>query len=272
MVTTMLHEHRPVLLSVVQYQTELQNGTLTLPQLTDKAVALGVDGIELRPGLGLPSRPHEIATLRSLLKQAGLLVTYATFNTLFGDTKSGASLKNDIEMARDLGAGQVRVFQGTAPSDDPALWGSARLAWESAAMDLDYAKSQNVRVALENFGTPPGASVSEISRVLEQLWNPADLQTNLDIGNYANYGEDVMAAIQFLGPRIVSTHLKDLPAPPDTSPTYLGGGRLPLPEILYAFAALPQRILHVLEFDGGGEPDERIAKSLRYLRERNGAI
>jgi hypothetical protein len=38
--------------------------------------------------------------------------------------------------------------------------------------------------------------------------------------------------------------------------------------ILDALDALPHSLIYCLEFPGGGEPDERIRNSLRYLRDR----
>ena len=49
---------------------------------------------------------------------------------------------------------------------------------------------------------------------------------------------------------------------------YLGGGAMALHPILDALDALPQEMTYCFEFPGGGEPDERIRKSLAYVRER----
>ena len=264
----MQETNRPLLISVVQYEASLKSGAMSLEQAIEKAADLGADGIELRPDFGFDGSAAEIAGLRDALRQRGLLTTYATFSTLF--TPDAASLDafvRDVNTARDLGAEQLRVFCGPPPPDAAQFYRSNSLYWENAFLNLTYAKEQNVRIVLENAGSSPGASLAEMQAVFAHIWEPDLLQANLDIGNYAAQGEKVMEAIQTLGSRIASTHLKDLPAPPETVPTYLGGGVLPLPEIMAAFAALPQRILHVLEFVGSGRHDAHIKESLRFLRE-----
>ena len=102
--------------------------------------------------------------------------------------------------------------------------------------------------------------------MLEAIDTPA-LGTNVDIGNYAINDEDVAAAVRRFGGRVVMSHLKDVTP---TGATFLGGGNLPLAAILDAFDQLPQPIIHCFEFEGGDDPDGRIAKSLAYLRERAG--
>ena len=263
----MKNPNRPLLISVVQYQSELKNKTLTLADVIERAASLGADGIELRPGYGLGEGAAETTSLRVLLEKRGLIATYATFSTLFTpDKESLDAFIRDVKTARDLGAEQLRVFSGPPPPDAAKYYRSNSLYWENAAMNLDYAQTQNVRIVLENAGSAPGAALGEIQEILTQIWEPDLLQTNLDIGNYAAIGQNVEEAINALGSRIVSTHLKDLPASPETAPTYLGGGVLPLPEIIAALNALPQRILHVLEFVGSGDTNAQISESLRFLR------
>ncbi len=273
MTQTNIENRRPILLSVVQYETELQNGAMTPADVIEKAVALGLDGIELRPG-PWASDANQIAELRAQIEAHGLIVTYATMSTLFTpDKESLQAFARDVDVASALGSPFLRVFQGPPPVPAEQYYRSNQMALEGVVMGLDYARQKKVLVVLENAAPPsPGAALADVQEYLAQFWDAAQLQTNLDIGNYARANESVVAAIQTLGPRIVSTHLKDLPTNPDEPATYLGGGTLPLAAILDAFAALPQRILHVFEFAGGDAPDARIVESLRYLRARNGRI
>ncbi len=94
------------------------------------------------------------------------------------------------------------------------------------------------------------------------------LRTNLDMGNYPNHGQDVVAAIDSLAGQIVAAHLKDKTATPSDPPTFLGAGVLPLTEILDALDQLPQRICYIFEFRGGDDPVGRIERSLAYLKQR----
>ena len=224
---------------------------------------MGLDGIELRRD-HWPTYLEELAEARERLQALGLLSTYAAFSTLFNDTDEGErQLRRDMEIAHALGAPQLRVFQGPAPTEDSGP------GWDAARAAIEYAASLGIVIALENYNAAPGGTLPEIRRALDALPSP-NLKTNIDIGNYALNGQDVAAAIRALGERAVSTHLKDV-APPHTS-TFLGGGALPLGPIFDEFARLPQRLLHCFEFGGGADPDERITQSLTYLRAREGRI
>jgi sugar phosphate isomerase/epimerase len=225
-----------------------------------KAGEHGVEGVELRPEYWRDKGP-ELGEARAFVEGRGLLVTYATRTTLFGGEDGGRALRDDIDDARALGAPQLRVFQGPAPADDDSS------GWAAAQEVVAYASAQGVVIALENYSGTPGGRAAEIARVLDRIQSPA-LGTNIDIGNYAGHGEDVPAAIRLVGERAVSAHLKDQDGVPGHRPTALGAGILPLPDILAALDHLPQRILYCFEFDGGGEPDSRIERSLAYLRGR----
>ena len=66
---------------------------------------------------------------------------------------------------------------------------------------------------------------------------------------------------------MVYAHLKDKPVADGNPTTYLGNGALPMDAIMSALEALPQPITYCFEFDGDGEAEMRIAKSLAYLRD-----
>ncbi len=256
-----MDRQRPILISVVQYHDDLTVGRMEIVDIIEKAEGHGVDGVELRPEYWR-DKGRELWAARALVEGRDLLVTYATRATFFSpDGDGGRALRDDIDDARALGAPQLRVFQGPAPTDDDSR------GWDAAREVVAYAAAQGVVIALENFSGMPGGQVAEIARVLERMQLPA-LGTNIDIGNYAGHGEDVPAAIRLVGERAVSAHLKDQDGVPGHRPTALGAGVLPLSEILAALDHLPQRILYCFEFDGGGDPDGRIERSLAFLQGR----
>jgi sugar phosphate isomerase/epimerase len=252
---------RPILISVMQFEEELKRGSMTIFDLMETAQRLGANGVELRRELW-PAWQDELPLARHRLEDESLLVTYATFVTLFSaDNTDQTVLRSDIDAAAALGAPQLRVFLGPAPADDD------QAGWDAGQAAIDYAAQQGVTIALENFARTPGGKLSEIQRTLDRIQHPA-LATNIDIGNYALHDEDVPAAIRTLGPRVISAHLKDQPNDHSQPPTYLGGGDQPLAEIFAEFDRLPQRILYCFEFRGGGDPEEGIRRSLDYLRNR----
>jgi sugar phosphate isomerase/epimerase len=253
-------EMRPVLISVAHYLDELESGEMTVFDIIETADRLGAGGVELRRE-PWAAWENELESAQTEIERRGLLVTYATHITLFSaDPGDGALLRRDIESAAALGSPLLRVFQGPAPANDDEA------GWQAGQDAVDYAASYGIVLALENYARVPGGSVAEIKRVLDHIPSPA-LATNIDIANYTNHDEDVVAAIQAVGERAIYAHLKDK-SPGSGDLTYLGGGTLPLPDILDALDRLPQRVIYCFEFRGGGEPEERIKRSLAYLQAR----
>ncbi|MGI8854387.1 MAG: sugar phosphate isomerase/epimerase family protein [Thermomicrobiales bacterium] len=247
---------RPVLISVIQYQESVVAGTTRIVNLFDTAHRLGADGVELRPQF-LKEKASELPAARERAADHGLLVTYATMGTLYGTDAS--VLRQDIDDARALGSSILRIFPGLLPAEgtDPA--------WETGRAIARYAEAQGVTLALENFVGTPGGTLAEIQRGLDTI---PSLATNIDIGNYPHHDQDVVAAIGAVGARAVSAHLKDHGEPPGYASAALGDGILPLGGIMDALDRLPQRLLYIFEFGGGDNPDDRIARSLAYLRAR----
>ncbi|MBX3066894.1 MAG: sugar phosphate isomerase/epimerase [Anaerolineae bacterium] len=251
--------HRPIVISIIQYQDDIAAGRMTVFDLINRLPGFGVAGIELRRETW-QNYQSELPAVRDLLKQMGMIVTYGSFSTLFSSTdESRRLLRHDLETAQALGSPLLRVFPGAAPDalDDPA--------WQQAVEIVDYAASLNVVIALENFGKTPGGKLSEVLHILNRIQSPA-LQTNIDIGNYDTNGEDVVTAIHALGSRAVYAHLKDKAGERSDSTTYLGGGTLPMRKIVTALNQLPQPIIYCFEFVGAGEADSRIEKSVAFLR------
>ncbi len=253
-----MSKQRPVLISVMQFEDALTQGSMTIFDLIDTALRLGVDGVELRRELW-PGWQDQLAAARQRIEEAGLLVTYATFVTLFSENNADqTTLRQDIDATAALGAPQLRVFLGPAPAADD------QAGWDAGRRIVEYAAAQGVVIALENFARTPGGTLAEIEETLRRIPHAA-LKTNIDIGNYVLHGQDVPAAIRTLGERVVSAHLKDQSPDLSQAPTYLGGGGQDLPAIFAEFDRLPQQIIYCYEFRGGEDAEERIQRSQAYL-------
>ena len=247
------------MISTVQYHEPLAAHEMTQAEVVSIASQLGADGVELRADYW-QDKERELPAARDLVKQLGLVVTYATSAALFGPDEEEQQRRQHVDDGATLGSPLVRFFQGTAPSAGDTT------AWSRATELAGYAADRGVRIVVENFARAPGCRVAEIKATLDRLDSPF-LGTNVDLGNYASNGEDLPAAVRTLGPRIMYTHLRDHAVPPTgDNATYLGGGALPLHEALTEFARLAQPIIYCFEFPGGTDPADRILKSLAYLR------
>jgi sugar phosphate isomerase/epimerase len=247
---------RPVLVSAVQFQEAFDAGAMAVAEMLAAAKRHGADGFEIRPEFWR-EKGRELPAAREQAARDGLLLTYATHNRfpLF-DPAATDTLRQDIEDARALGSPFLRIFPGAVPADDD------NAGWERGRGLAAYAAERGITIALENYARTPGGTLAEVRRTLAGI--PA-LRTNVDIGNYTNHGEDVPGAIRALGDRVVSAHLKDQGT---RGAVALGEGDLPLAPILAALDALPQRVLYMFEFGGGGDPDAAIAASMAYLRQQ----
>jgi sugar phosphate isomerase/epimerase len=250
---------RPILISVIQYLPRLEAGTLTIAELVSKAHAFGVDGVELRRE-AWPAYQSELPAVRQQIEELGLLVTYATFSTLFNEDEAAhALLLEDVRTAAALGAPLLRVFPGATPADDDGQ------GWAKAREAVDLAASLGIQLALENFARTPGGTLAEAVNILQKIDTPA-LRVNLDIGNYPLHNQDPLAAIDAIGDKIIYVHLKDYAGSPTADPVRFGEGVLPLAEIFAALDRLPQRIILCFEFSGGPNPDQHISDAFALAK------
>jgi len=247
----------------MQFEDALKSGAQTVFDVIEIAHRLGADGVELRRETWA-NWQDELLPAREKAEALGLQVTYATHVTLFSDDETGqAQLRQDIDAASALASPILRVFQGPAPETD------ADPRWQAAREIVDYAASRKVLIALENYVAMPGGKLKEIKRVLDLIQHPA-LGTNIDIGNYAQHGQDIIEAIQTVGDRAIYSHIKDKTSTAGDPPIHLGAGFLPLPAIFAALDALPQSFPYCFEFRGGDDPNARIEQSLAYLQKLKG--
>ncbi len=252
---------RDVLVSGVEFDDQLKSGAMSILDVAPIAKRLGAQGFEYRE-VYWKDKAEELPAVRDQAAQLGLKLTYATFHTLFDrDPEKQALLMQDLEDAHALGAPLMRVFRGERPSNDPA---DAQMLAAARAV-VDRAGALGMRLALENFSGKPGSRPEELQEVLRIIDSPV-MGINIDFANYAANFVDPIAAIKQLAPHVIYAHLKDAKAPVESRQyVYLGGGILPLPQIMAALDALEGDITYSFEFRSEGDPEVCIAKSMEYL-------
>ena len=252
---------REFLISAVQFEEALKAGSMSVLDLAPIAAKHGAQGVEYRD-VYWRDKSTELPAVHAQATRMHLTVTYTTVTPLYDeDPGKQRRLLQDIEDAKALGSPLLRVNLGVPPGMGPE-GASVRNAAERA---LEHAAGLGVILALENNARPPGEMLPDIQATLEGVKSPA-LGTNIDFVNYVTTGQDPLEAIRTLAPWIVYVHAKDArKTERGWTSTYLGGGTLPLNEILKALDATRRSYLFCFEFPGEGHPDAGIAKSKAYL-------
>ncbi|HCK10299.1 sugar phosphate isomerase/epimerase [bacterium] len=253
---------RPVVASIVQYQTAIEAGTMSVTELVEKVAELGVDGVELRREAWEECgtlMSEELEAVKARVAELGLLITFGTHSVIFCEGVDRDQVLADVDTAAALGSPLCRLFSGPVPEaeDDPA--------WAWAKQVIDRAEEKGIVIALENYARSPGGTLGEIQTVLNHFDVPG-LKTNIDTGNYAGWKQDHLEAIEAIGHRAAYVHVKD---PREGGTSVPGEGDLDMKRIFAALDALPHKIVYCFEFPGGDEPDDRITRGLEFMRSRS---
>jgi sugar phosphate isomerase/epimerase len=256
---------RPFLISAIHFDAELKAGKMSVLDLAPIAVRYGAQGVEYRD-IYWKDKAKELPAVRDQAAKMKLVVTYTTTSTLYGtDPKKQAQLLADIDDTQALGAPLLRVNLGVRP----AAGFEALDQREAAKKAIEHASRLGVKLALENNSAAPGEQLSDIKATLEEFNSPV-LNTNIDFANYAATNQDPLKAIQELAPWIIYVHAKDAEKKEKGwKTTYLGGGKLPVKEILTALDKTGRPFLLCFEFPGAGDPEGGLQKSKAYLADNN---
>jgi len=245
-----------VYISMAQYLDELESKKMNAWDFIDKAVFHEAFGVELRRE-PWPEYKEQLVHIKEYAAQRNIKIVFATNSTLFPRNEENEKLLyHDIDIAAIIGAPLLRVFPGKKPDENELL------SWEKAKATISYAQSKGVKIALENGGGNLPSKLSFIKSVLDKIQNPT-LGTNLDIGNYFLGNQDIASAAGELKDRIICTHIKDIDT--EKNSTYLGGGIISLPGVFEALDTLSEELIYIFEFDGNGQGDMRIRKSMEYM-------
>ncbi|MFF3673756.1 sugar phosphate isomerase/epimerase family protein [Streptomyces sp. NPDC002120] len=249
--------------------------TLGLPGVPlDRSAAVaashGFDGLELRAHPEEPLHPDSPAAERAAglrtLTAAGItalaVAGYARVAAPGEDEPVLAELRALIRLAADLEAPYVRVFPGGAdlPEETADAHAVRRLL---AAAPL--AESHGVRILLETHDSHRTATAA--ARVLDRVAHPA-VGAVWDVLHTWLGGEPPARAWQTLAAHLGYVQVKDVRSAQDLTPTALGTGVLPLPEVV---AAAPPDGWLCWEYEKRWYPDaadlpEQLTQGREYLQ------
>jgi sugar phosphate isomerase/epimerase len=204
-----------------------------LADVLELARAGGWDGVELRAAEGEPVHVGLSAPERRRVRgdfEAAGVVPLAIAS--YVDVDDPAAPDEDVvrelvahaELARDVGAGHVRVFPGGPSGDDAA---ARRLA---AAAPL----VPRVTLALETHDSC--ARGDAVARLLSRV-REANVRVVWDVQHPWRAGEDVADTLRSLAPLLAYVQITDARALDDLTPTLLGTGVLPLRDAYEALRA-----------------------------------
>ncbi|WP_406466837.1 sugar phosphate isomerase/epimerase family protein [Streptomyces sp. NBC_01594] len=194
------------------------------------AVEHGYQGVELRAHPEEPVHPglssSERADVADEFKRGGVeILTVAGYVRVAaeGDDQPVLDeLAGLVELARDLGASNVRVFPGGGGLDSDTADANAARRLGAAA---PYAADMGVRILLETHDSHrAGVAVARVvgtvgHRQVGALW---------DIMHTWLAGEEPVASHAVLAPHLGYVQVKDIASADDVTPLPLGAGVLPL--------------------------------------------
>ncbi len=211
----------------------------TLAQVSERALALGFEAVELRTFGDAsktfacdPALTSEEKT-RAMFRECGVeplvLATGVRFDEpiwppvlgVFGAAaeRSVREGKRAIDLAVGLECPLVRVFGYEYPTREKRASALRRIT-DRLRMVIDHADKSGVRVAIENGGS--FATSTELLEIIDAIKSPL-LGASYSPATAVQYGEDPADAVRALGERLWITRIKDAR---DGRPCRLGEGEL----------------------------------------------
>jgi sugar phosphate isomerase/epimerase len=268
------------------YSGALRAGAMDLPAVVRRARELGASGLELMETL---VRPEDVPAVQTALTETGLtVVCHDLFCDVAIPNRSErqarvADFHSRLRQAAAFGARRVMVIPGLPGAGvDPVL--SRQWFCEALRNSLAEAARLGVTLMVENLGILAelyGRS-EQIRAICEEVG--PELRVTFDAGNFLLAGEDSVAALGRLAPRLSHVHFKDWKVvPPGTGHAYpgvdgrlyqgvaLGDGLVDLRGVMGRLQELGYRGAISVEYEGPGDPDEAIRRGLAHLRSLAGA-
>jgi sugar phosphate isomerase/epimerase len=224
---------------------------LPLRSVADLAERTGWQGVEVRSAADEPvhagSPPAIRAAARADLARITpvCIASYVRVATsTITDDDCVRALLAEAQLAKDLGAGAVRVFPG-GDGPDPDNRAVRRLRAAANALPA------GVQIWLETHDSHPRGQ--DIARVLRRVDHP-QVRAIWDIAHPWLHGEEAIRTAQLLRPWLAHVQVKDQATVDDRTPVPLGTGVLPLRHALRALADLSYQGWLSLEWERKWHP------------------
>ena len=189
-------------------------GSMTMESFIQKAVELGVHGVDITAYWLKSTEPEYLTSLRHLAFKNGMSFSGIAIRTEM--CQAGGAIRAEevrriqqwVDAAELLGTSHVRVFAGNLPGGATEKQG---IEWVVEAMKpaCDYAAKWGITLGIENHGgmTARAATTLEILRRVDSPY----AGINLDISNFEGKTDDEMYSdIQACVPHATHAHIRDL--------------------------------------------------------------
>ncbi|MFE4450304.1 sugar phosphate isomerase/epimerase family protein [Streptomyces sp. NPDC056796] len=203
------------------------------------AAGNGYQGVELRAHPEEPVHPGltalERAAVAEEFKRGGVeILTVAGYVRVAAEGEDDeviAALAKLVELARDLGAANVRVFPGGGDQDPAEADAVAARRLGAAA---PHAADLGVRILLETHDSHRAGA--DVARVVGTVGH-GQIGAIWDVMHTWLAGEEPAASHAVLAPHLGYVQVKDIASAEEIAPLPLGAGTLPLKECLDTPAA-----------------------------------
>jgi L-ribulose-5-phosphate 3-epimerase len=196
------------------YQKYFNAGSMTMESFIQKAVDLGVQGVDITTYWLKSTEPEYLTSLRHLAFKNGMSLSGIAIRTEM--CQAGGAIRAEethriqqwVDTAGLLGAPHVRVFAGSLPGGASEKQG---IEWVVEAMKpaCDYAAKRGITLGIENHGGMT-ARASTTVEILRRVDSPY-AGINLDISNFEGQTDDEMYSdIRACVPFATHTHIRDL--------------------------------------------------------------
>ena len=189
-------------------------GSMTMESFIQRAVELGVHGVDITTYWLKSTEPEYLTSLRHLAFKNGMSLSGIAIRTEMcqagGATRSEEirRIQQWVDTAELLGAPHVRVFAGNLPGGASEKQG---IEWVVEAMKpaCDYAGKRGITLGIENHGGMT-ARASTTLEILRRVDSPY-AGINLDISNFeGKTDEEMYSDIRACVPYATHTHIRDL--------------------------------------------------------------